>query len=69
MANITLNVDEQTKEEILKLLSKKKIMTIMNIRVDEDTKKALETIAKEKDKKPTTLARQILETYVKNYNI
>ena len=53
MANITLNVDETTKEEILRLLNQKKTMTCINIRIDETTKKALEDIAKSKNRKFT----------------
>lgn len=44
-------------------------MTTINIRIPIEIKNELEKIAVEKKRKKTKLARQIIENYVKNYNI
>lgn len=44
-------------------------MTTINIRIPMETKNALTKIAVEKKRKKTKLARQIIENYVKTYNI
>lgn len=44
-------------------------MTTLNIRIPIEVKNDLDKIAVEKKRKKTTLARLIIENYVKNYNL